>query len=93
MSRPTIPTECVDCERRLRPAKTSADDHPGTVQHHAHGLCMGCHTRRRRERAPRTDYKPQYKRVTEVQHDNNVAGLTHYIQRRRERLARQETAA
>jgi hypothetical protein len=33
---------CVSCRRLLRPGSTRLDQHPGTIRHHADGLCATC---------------------------------------------------
>lgn len=36
---------CPNCQRAMRPRKTSIQDHPGTVQETARGLCATCYNR------------------------------------------------
>jgi hypothetical protein len=33
---------CLECGRRLRPARSRLADHPGTLLHVGRGLCSGC---------------------------------------------------
>lgn len=39
---------CKTCGKPMRPAKTLASDHPGTVAHQGHGICKSCAMRTRR---------------------------------------------
>ena len=33
---------CVSCGRLMRPGSTTPEEHPGTIRHHADGLCATC---------------------------------------------------
>lgn len=45
------PANCLSCRKKMRPSKTTLDQHPGTVGHYSHGLCTGCHKRWKKARS------------------------------------------
>lgn len=44
--RAPMPEVCRGCQRRLRNGRL--EDHPGTIRHHARGLCQSCHGKEQR---------------------------------------------
>lgn len=49
---------CVDCGRATRPARTSEEDHPGTVARCAGDRCGACYSRAQRAGKPRKERRP-----------------------------------
>lgn len=65
---------CTVCSKTMRPSRSKAVDHPGTTRPGAHGLCLNCYVKRRKEQA-------------RVDAACIAAELDLYLERRRARLA------
>lgn len=46
--RTSRPTNCVQCDRKMRPSKALLVDYPNTVRHHSRGICGTCAHRNRK---------------------------------------------
>jgi len=79
------PANCQDCQRPLRPRGTPKKHHPGTLVHHAHGLCSKCYEKVRpnNERRPvgQREYERQLKGALLPERPKNLTGATLQLRR------------
>lgn len=87
-SDPMFSHYCVECKKPVSRPKASREERGSMQRYGSSTLCDPDKSRNCRERKKARELRPPKYKGPHLQHEHNVLGLQHYMERRRERLAR-----